>query len=141
MFSVVFTSISTNVTSFESSSEVHSKYAINPCLGHLGCTASILKDRSRGMAEKPHSRYSSWKPSQPEATSTYSYLSNSPTVASLLIGNLHFPRSQAIIINLGTRLVRLGSSAAHSHHMHRKCVQPPLMHTICYTQWLGALAT
>ena len=40
---------------------------------------------------KRHSRYSNWKPSQREASSTKSYLSNSPTVASLLVGNLSLP--------------------------------------------------
>ena len=71
---------STNLTSFESSSRVDSKYAVNPY--------GLLKNRSCGMVEKPHSRYSNWKPSQ---SSVYSYLSNCPTVASLLVGNLCFP--------------------------------------------------
>ena len=68
----------------------------------------LLKDWPCGMTEKPQSRYSNWKPSQPEASSMYSYLSNSPTVASLLVGNLQFP-SVPGHIDLGTRLARLGT--------------------------------
>ena len=67
---------------------------------------SLLKDHPHRMAEKPALRDTPGTPTeQPEAT--YCYFSNSPTVASLLVGTLHSP-SVPGHIDMGTRLARLG---------------------------------
>ena len=102
------------LTSFESSSGVDSKYAVNHVqpLGHLGCTAWPLKDWLRGDSGEAratrHSWYSNWKSAQP-ASSRHSYLSNSPTVTSPLVDYFCLRAAQS--------------------HMHRKCPASMPLHS------------
>ena len=80
-----------------------------------GCIYGILKDQLHRMAEKDsatrHSWYSNWKPAQPEASSRHSYLSNCPTVASLLVGTADLPSAPGHV-DVRTRL------GMHLYPMH-----------------------
>ena len=69
----------------------------------------LLKDRMRGMAEKPHSRYSNWKASQPEVSSTYFYVRfKLPNCSFTSHWQFTFSLKVPGHIDLGMILARLG---------------------------------